>query len=56
MNSNSQTAKDLKDLASKALEVVAMNSSGEYSRREGWSYFVHTLPSDHNLMDLTLVH
>ena len=54
MNSNSQTAKDLKDLASKVLDVVVMNSAGQSSRQRNWNYFVRNLPSDHTLMELTL--
>lgn len=54
MNSNSQTAKDLKDLASKVLDVVVMNSAGDSSRWRNWNYFVRNLPSDHTLMELTL--
>ena len=52
MESESQVAKELQELAGQAFHIVAANSAGELSRGRNWEFFVKGIPNDHNLREL----
>ena len=52
MKSESQVAKEVRELAEQVFHVVVANSAGEMSRGQNWEYFVKAIPNDHNLREL----
>ena len=54
MSTNSQTAKEMKELAESVQDVIAKHSAGEGGRRDCWSFFVKNIRSGYPLMELTL--
>ena len=44
MKSDSQVAKELRELAEQALELVAVNAGGDLGRGQNWERFIAAFP------------
>ena len=52
MKSENQVAKELRELAEQAFDIVVANSGGDLSRGVNWEFFVKGIPRNHNLREL----
>ena len=52
MKSDSQVAKELRELAGQVLELVVLNAGGDLGRGQNWEFFVKAIPGGYNLREL----